>query len=66
MWTAPYILQFLHGVPEKHLCNKKSKEGIDDGIKAYEEETVEKVELVAFQEENSCEIFLRTFPLKKH
>ena len=34
---------------EEHLCDKKSKEAIDDGVEADEEETVEKGELVAFQ-----------------
>ena len=40
---------------QEHLCHKQSKEGIDDGVEADEEETVEKVEIVTFQGENSCE-----------
>ena len=35
----------------EHLCHGESKEAIDDRVKAKEEETVEKGELVIFRGE---------------
>ena len=42
---------------QEHLCHKQSKESIDDGVEADEEETVEKVELVAFHGEKIDEMY---------
>ena len=42
---------------EGHLGHDKSKEAIDDGVEAKEEETVEKGELVIFQGRREVNIF---------
>ena len=42
---------------EEHLCHEESKEAVDDGVEAKEEETVEKGELVIFQGRREVNIF---------